>query len=289
MHHPTTFSLILLPLLITFLTLVHIPKSLCQFDQQYVNCSQPFTCGNLNFSYPFWGWNRPSYCGHPEFKLTCENNEAILVFESLRYRVLYMDFSYYQLRVARDDLRDNLCPRIIRNTTIANFSSLFSPVVGYRDVTLSYGCNISASAGSSRPQNQFDCEGNSSTASTSFFSINGLGLNPAQVVCSSSISVPVTMFQIGDLENSTYLQEALQEGFLVQAKANNSKCDECSGSGGRCGYNSSSNSFICFCSDRPYDFACELTGMNSPGLNHPLIIEKYQQGIVDFYLLFFRL
>ncbi|KAI5684311.1 hypothetical protein M9H77_05539 [Catharanthus roseus] len=239
--HPI-FSLILL--LIASLTLIHIPKSFCQ-DQRYVTCGQPFRCGRSNFNYPFWGGDRPSDCGYPGFNLSCQNNVAILAFESLRYRALSMNGQ--RVIVARDDLWDDLCPTPISDT-IFN-SSIFRYSSGYPNVTLSYGCSIPI-PGLTRPLNQFDCQG-----TPSFYSINAIG-NPAEAVCNRSISVPINQDRTGNLGSSSSLQEALKEGFGLEWEANNSNCEECDRSGGRCGYNSSSNSFVCFCTDRPYDLTC---------------------------------
>ncbi|KAI5684303.1 hypothetical protein M9H77_05531 [Catharanthus roseus] len=249
----TSFSLFLL-LLIASLTLIHIPKSFCQ-DQRYVICGQPFRCANKNFNYPFWGGDRPSDCGYPGFNLSCQNDVAILAFESLRYRVVAVDSKIYGLRLARDDLWDNLCPGIIYDTTVN--SSIFTySTYGFRNVTLSYGCNFSAPV--PQPFNQFGCEGNYSTPfATSFYSI--WAVNRAPAMCYRSITVPVYEGKTGYFRNSTALRVALQDGFGLQWDANNSKCEECSRSGGRCGYNSSSNSFLCFCTDWPHDLACNDT------------------------------
>ncbi|KAI5684307.1 hypothetical protein M9H77_05535 [Catharanthus roseus] len=255
--NPTFSSLVLL---ITSFTLIRLPNSLCQLDPQFLNCSQPFRCGDLDFYYyPFWGGGRPSYCGYPGFELSCLNNVTFLVFESLRYRVLEANYVSTVLIVARDDLWDNLCPKIIRNTTIANSTIFYYDGSRYPKVILSYGCTIpDPPERYSRPFNQFDCEqGNSSTTTPCFYSIDKIEFDPTAFRCNRSISVPIDKSRADHLGNSKALQEALRQGFYLEWNADNSLCRECHRSGGQCGYNSTTNSFVCFCSDRPYDVACD--------------------------------
>ncbi|KAK9903133.1 hypothetical protein M0R45_001271 [Rubus argutus] len=68
-------------------------------DQQYLDCSQTFQCGNLqHIGYPFWGPSRPQYCG-----LDCSRDNAIISFNNQNYRVLSINQSETTLKVTRDD------------------------------------------------------------------------------------------------------------------------------------------------------------------------------------------
>ena len=61
--------------MIVTITLIHFPTSFLADNEPYLTCEAPFNCGNLvNLSYPFWGSNRPNYCGHPSFQLDCGSN-----------------------------------------------------------------------------------------------------------------------------------------------------------------------------------------------------------------------
>lgn len=243
----TTFSV----LVVTNLVFVCIPKSFCQ-DEMFAACGQPFQCGNLNFSYPFWGGNRPSNCGYPGFGLTCQSNVPLLTFQSLRYRILAIDGLKRSLTVARDDLWYSLCPKFIFNTTFDY--SIFRYSSGLQNVTFSYGCTIHVPDFPRQP-NQFDCSVNTTTnTTTNFYSTNSLGINRTAVTCSSSITVPVNQTRARiNLGNSAALQTSLNEGFGINWAANDSVCEGCIQSGGRCGFNKDTDSFLCYSSDHPYD------------------------------------
>lgn len=261
-------------LAVTSLAFVCIPKSFCQ-DENYVSCGESFRCGNLNFSYPFWGGNRPRSCGYPGFGLTCESNVALLAFQSLRYRILAIDGSQQGLTVARDDLWDSLCPRSIYNTTfdysIIRYSS------GLQNVTFSYGCTIHVPDFPRQP-NQFNCSVNTTTNTTNFYSTNTLGINRTAVACSSTITVPVNQIRTSiNLGNSAALLASLKEGFDIKWAANDSVCDGCTQSGGRCGFNLSTDSFLCYCPDHTYDLKC--SGPKFRRSNDPPDLPLFASGI----------
>ena len=73
-----------------------LPPSYCTAVERFVECSIPFDCGRIKIiSYPFLGGDRPDYCGLPEFKLTCHDNEyPIISFEELDFRVLNINQSH---------------------------------------------------------------------------------------------------------------------------------------------------------------------------------------------------
>ena len=57
-----------------------LPPSYCIDDERFVDCSRPFDCGRIkNISYPFWGGNRPEYCGIQGVELRCCDNEYLLL------------------------------------------------------------------------------------------------------------------------------------------------------------------------------------------------------------------
>ncbi|GLT61082.1 hypothetical protein SLA2020_338130 [Shorea laevis] len=65
-----------------FLTI--LPPSYCDEDDRFAVCNRTYTCGSVNISYPFWGGDRPEYCGHQGHKLSCTNHEyPVLGFEAL--------------------------------------------------------------------------------------------------------------------------------------------------------------------------------------------------------------
>ncbi|THG16622.1 hypothetical protein TEA_025974 [Camellia sinensis var. sinensis] len=69
MHlHPSPPSSLFFMITLIFI-LIHIPLFVHATDEQFLNCSKTFQCANMqNIDYPFWGGNRPDYCGHPGFQ-----------------------------------------------------------------------------------------------------------------------------------------------------------------------------------------------------------------------------
>ncbi|KAI5684304.1 hypothetical protein M9H77_05532 [Catharanthus roseus] len=240
-------------ILITIITIAFV-KSFSQEQQLFLICDKPFICGNLSFNYPFYGGSRPSSCGYPGFQLTCERNVTFLAFTPLRYRVLAIDGSKQSLIVARDDLwsSSNLCPRFNENTTFD--SSIFSYSSGYKILTLSFGCAI---LNPNLQREKLKCPANTGTNVTFFNSTKSLGINQeTDIVCKNKILIPINGNATQNIGTPEGLRVAVSGGFGLEWRANNRDCDQCSQSGGRCGYNSNTSSFVCFCSDGPYDLVC---------------------------------
>jgi hypothetical protein len=117
MQYPNLFSTITLSLVITTLFLVHFPSSSYADNKEYLNCSAPFDCaGEEGLSYPFWGSNRPNYCGHPSFELDCSTDVPLIKITNLNYRILDVNNVSRILTVAREDYWNTVCPATIINT-----------------------------------------------------------------------------------------------------------------------------------------------------------------------------
>ncbi|THG16105.1 hypothetical protein TEA_018931 [Camellia sinensis var. sinensis] len=87
---------------------------------------EEFQCANFpNISYPFWGGNRPDYCGHPNFGLDCQGDALRITIQSA-YRVLAIDTTTRTLTVVREEFWNNTCPTQFQNTTLdtAHFTYL---------------------------------------------------------------------------------------------------------------------------------------------------------------------
>jgi hypothetical protein len=86
-HLFPTKSWFIIFLIITF---VHAPSSaFANDDERYVSCSNSFDCGDIKgVGYPFWGSNRPDYCGYPELKLDCSDQDPEITIEKLTYKFL---------------------------------------------------------------------------------------------------------------------------------------------------------------------------------------------------------
>ena len=84
--------------------------------------------------------------------------------------------------------------------------------------------------------------------------------NPRQGACRGSVTVPVYETAAQDLEvNPVTINDDLKGGFELQWEVDNDQCRKCRDSYRVCGYNHTTNSFICFCRDQPSETICSLT------------------------------
>lgn len=113
--------------------------------------------------------------------------------------------------------------------------------------------------------------------------------------CDVSVIVPVSNF-VGSV-NSTDSEGVVEEGFGVGWKVDTSLCSGCTGSGGRCGYNSNSYKTTCYCPNPPYvSGTCftstaarvQPTATPPPGTLHlPFAASLFYLRNVDCGILFF--
>ncbi|KAL8472620.1 hypothetical protein ACS0TY_029722 [Phlomoides rotata] len=245
------------------LVLLGIPRScVCQNNDLYQTCRQPFQCGRLeNIGYPFYGGDRPPSCGYPGFDLDCRGDDPLITTASMTYRVLDFDTSTRTLKVSRDDLWSTLCPPSPSNTTL-NFTLFdFYSRADDQNITIYYGCPDGQPNMPFRTQTQFFCGG------SSFFAA-GRAVAELSVGCSRLISVRVNQSATLELSNITtatadLLQGALRSGFSIQWSADDDNCRACSRSGGFCGYNPTSASFACHCTNGTSASICSGNGSRS--------------------------
>jgi hypothetical protein len=257
-------------LITTIIILNQIPTSSCAANvQQYKKCSSSFDCANLkNLSYPFWGPNRPQYCGHPSFELQCKDEFASITIMSQSYRILEVIDSDHRLKVVRTDYWNNVCPTNLKNTTLG--FTFFDYGSDTRNLTLYYDCPYSSFPLPDSFSPQFNCSINGNQM-VNYFMLesvleNGedsVSLSETMGTCKSRVMVPIldseaeSVMTNSSVEN---LKDVIDNGFGVEWNANNSLCHECQSSGGHCGYESSSREFTCFCKDGSFPHSCRSSG-----------------------------
>ncbi|KAB2057549.1 hypothetical protein ES319_A11G176400v1 [Gossypium barbadense] len=232
--------------------LTRVPTILSVDDPRYSTCRETLTCGSVsNISYPFWGLNRLSYCGQPGFELRCENDVAEIMMNENTLRVLDIDPERQILKVAREDYWNGYCPTKFINTSI-NYDH-FNYGSNLRNLNLFYGCNLPTTPTFTVFTN---CSINNTLTDMSYATRNML-VDTRYSTCRGIVVVPVYEAAAKDLEvNPMTIQAALRGGFELQWKADNDECRRCRDSDGVCGYNQISNSFTCFCSDKPSETTC---------------------------------
>ncbi|XP_004290449.1 PREDICTED: probable serine/threonine-protein kinase At1g18390 isoform X3 [Fragaria vesca subsp. vesca] len=264
--HP--YLLLLQLLVILAVLLSGVPKSLGVDDDRYLNCSQSFQCAKLeNIGYPFWGSNRPDYCGFPEFRLNCSGDAPTISIREQEFRVLSINQSQSTLTVARADYWNNVCPTPLTNTTTIDNSSsrILQFASDVQQLLLFYACpplNIPLP-----PQltSQFNCTINSTANSINYYVTEDLtdfgisNISSSFGTCNTTVTVRVSQSAASDLALNTSeenLADALDSGFNLIWDASNNLCQQCQGSGGQCGYNTSSTEFTCYCKDGPNPSNC---------------------------------
>lgn len=243
-------------ILFVLLILIKPPTSLCANDSRYTSCGTEFACKSLRYiKYPFWGGNRPEFCGKPGYKLDCVNETTVISIKSLNYSVIDVDYRSHFIKVARMDYLGNIChPSILQNTTI-DFA-LFNYTSGTQNLTLGYGCPLHHPGDADL---DYPCTINNTRTN--------IVVNPS-IECSQTISIPVFDNVVSDLHlGRIKLGHALDRGFTLQWYVESELCKNCILSNGSCGIDDY-KSFICYCRDgsssqlgcgiRPGIFACHV-------------------------------
>ncbi|XP_030441899.1 LEAF RUST 10 DISEASE-RESISTANCE LOCUS RECEPTOR-LIKE PROTEIN KINASE-like 2.7 [Syzygium oleosum] len=220
----------------------------------------PFVCGDQQLSYPFKHVTQPSYYGYPGYELDCDGDNFTLSMESLEYRVIHIDRSAKILKVERSDLSDDIClPKYV--DTALNFS-LFDYASQYFNFTLFYGCNSS-----STPQlyDRFPCP----LSRDGYFAFDPFCETVLHKLCNFIVLVPISLSEAPGLPTpppeggdhgttviGATISELLNKGFEITWIADTTQCDNCTESGGICGYNWERKRFNCFCLNGAYSPTC---------------------------------
>ncbi|KAK3225284.1 hypothetical protein Dsin_005146 [Dipteronia sinensis] len=232
MNNNHVFPTLTLHLAITIsFFLILVPVSHCQDDHDdhyFSNCTiipYPYRCGSseLNISYPFWGGNRPQYCGREGFEIKCHQDDQyhFIEFKLQKFRVLSINESHRTMTIARDDLWKNYCPGKETQDTVMLDPYLFkySPNVG----------NLSFFNCSEKIQRQhteyFNCSPEDEVINC-FYVIDVPGCQLSNT-CQLGIKVPVLLTALEDLNRTRILGGALKKGFEVEYLVDNTPCSAC--------------------------------------------------------------
>ncbi|GKV23580.1 hypothetical protein SLEP1_g33291 [Rubroshorea leprosula] len=261
-----------------FILLAITPSLYAQEDDaQFTECTPPFTCGGFdNLSYPFWSDDRPQYCGEEGFKLRCNETDRHPVIEvnGEEFQVLRISQSaQLQMTISRIDSGNGSCP------TSWDYS-LFHPAETVVNMTLVGSCSkLPRLRGSNNASQRIQCT--SGGKPTFYLFLGENETNPTD--CGNIVEVPVQKKGLDEFNSGTVgLSELLRTEFDVEYLANGDYCSKCFMSGGSCGSNSTSSSqrFVCFCPDEPYDFKCGNSGREASfaAENRKLIIVVTTMG-----------
>lgn len=264
LHNPSSIVFLLVFLFISISNT--IPTSVGADDDRFTNCSRnSFSCGFIsNITYPFWGDNRPDYCGLPDFQLACESNIPNIIIQSLKYRILYLGLTSQLLTVSRDDVSfySACMTEQYKNNTFD--PATFQYVDGVVNVTFLYQCVSTNNTSFQSNIGSTGCYGSDGTYHGTVYYVLG------QVYVSDCKSV-IMPIQATKTEAFLHQQidEALHEGFGLKWTVNNEQCNTCAESGGECG--NDDGQFVCFCKEGPKKPSCSQVSSGStlklgPGL-----------------------
>ncbi|KAF8026827.1 hypothetical protein BT93_F3343 [Corymbia citriodora subsp. variegata] len=269
-HRHPFWDLSLCFLIANTLILIRAPTMRGADDVDYLNCNSTIQCGVLqNASYPFWGLSRASFCGLPNFELTCQDNTTpLLNISSQIYRVLRFNDTSGTMTVARNDYWGTICPASYANTTQAITSSFsYTTDTVTSNLTLYYGCGTISSPIPPTISSQFNCNTTNGNNVTGYFitkKVNDIPLTNSTNIttyfreCTTSVVLPANQSAIQEIElsaTSATVESAIDEGFGLQWTVGN-QCNLCLVSGGQCGRDNSFGDFACYCKDKPYPSTC---------------------------------
>jgi hypothetical protein len=262
-----SLSSIIIILFLSFLLTI-LPPSFCEEDDPFVVCNSTYACGGVNISFPFWGGNRPAYCGHPGHELRCDDNKyLVLGFEGLNFSVLNIDTSSPTFTIARSDLLADRCAPKYLDTTL-NYT-LFDYALADQNLTILYGCPDVEDYNIPALRNRFNCSRGEPDEKFNAYYLEDesppLGdelYKQLTTICDNHTQVPILWSSASaDLRNAHQaVEKAIYEGFEVEYSSELAiHCRGCKDSGGVCGSNSTV-AFVCYCRNQVEPHFCPKPG-----------------------------
>ncbi|XP_057489469.1 uncharacterized protein LOC130775367 [Actinidia eriantha] len=244
---------------VLIINFIHFRILLGADNERYTDCSRSYPCANIpDIPYPFWGGDKPEYCGNPSFELNCQGEAPNITIQSWPYRVLSINNATFTLNVAQEEFWNNNCPAELHNATLDATHFQYAP--NTEDLMLYYGCSLIPIP------NQFNCSENQITTFGIYVTANLASQITPSGNCSNGVRVRVNQTAAAALAGnaSGNITQVLNSGFGLVWEANNNDCQSCVGSGGRCGTDyTRPGSLVCYCSDGPYLISCNSTKISS--------------------------
>ncbi|XP_010553908.1 PREDICTED: LEAF RUST 10 DISEASE-RESISTANCE LOCUS RECEPTOR-LIKE PROTEIN KINASE-like 2.1 isoform X2 [Tarenaya hassleriana] len=251
---------------VILLVIFVIPSCVLSLEERHRLCSEPFRCGNqAELSYPFWRKGRED-CGHPDFEVDCDGDFAEFnTSSSVKLRILQVDFLESRtITLARTDYLNTLCPSNLVNVSL--FNEIFLGYLpGTEVLTLYHDCRNFSSFSPAGYIGELPCEyddggkGYFVTRNISLPLLDGVRamLNEFTRSC-KSVDIPASGPALVALQESPTpqnLQKAFDEGSGLIL--NYATCEACRESGGACGYNRTTEAFVCYCMNESHDRTCD--------------------------------
>ncbi|KAG6584346.1 LEAF RUST 10 DISEASE-RESISTANCE LOCUS RECEPTOR-LIKE PROTEIN KINASE-like 2.8, partial [Cucurbita argyrosperma subsp. sororia] len=242
-----------LPLfLFFFFTIVWHDLPLCFGDgtvDEFKACDVYYNCGDfVNITYPFWGNERPEFCGRREFELNCKDNKTTTMeISSIEFHVLNIRRLNHTMTIARSDLRTDFCPKIEIKTTTIDYR-LFKYTLNDLNLSVWYDCPLQPGI---LDNYRFTCgsEGEIRGRANYAFETEALNRSGNMSECRLNIEVTITkeVFEETHKNRTMAVEQGVKRGFDVEyGDFYTVACEGCKEYGGKCGGNAT-HEFYCIC------------------------------------------
>ena len=232
-------------------TIFFLATTVLSSNPKFEACT-PRSCGNgPPIKYPFWiSYKQESFCGYPQFEITCMDKSPILRISNYGFLVKVIYYSNSSFAVANIDVYEDKCPVPLYNYTFDQTPFTYSS----ENWNLSFFYNCSTEP-IDYPTYEVDCAKNATHFSFAVFHKEALehknySLNECQFMVNTPLNINESV-NISSLLRMNYT-EILTMGFVLNWTAPD--CHYCEKSGGRCGFDG--NQFLCFCKDKSYLKSC---------------------------------
>lgn len=249
------------PLIITISLIFFTLPEYHANDTQYDDCNRPLKCGEnyQEFKFPFWGENRPLRCGLAGFEIKCVNNDftAIDIGSDHIFRLLGINDSTREIRLARDYTPTEFCPKDIENNKLNEALFYYNPFTT-EHLQMLHNCSSSQlgniTIDSIRGSENVTCNGDWIADSRVF---GNKSFSEAQIreleSCDSRMRVLVNVTTLEEFRytKNMSLQQVLNQNFVVKYKIiyNETVCSACVNSGGLCWSGTVLSPATCLCRD----------------------------------------
>ncbi|KAK7275281.1 hypothetical protein RIF29_16392 [Crotalaria pallida] len=250
LSHPLLVFQVLLLLHFALFLLFH--TCIGSVDPKFEACV-PKTCGNGQYiTYPFYILDKQEpFCGYPGFDLTCDNNGFPILSkrDNEKYVVEEIFYGNHSLRVSI--LFSKPTSTECFPSPVHSFAddSRYRVAPNQKKVFLFYYCNLLLT---SLKEHRIECPEQNQTSSVVALYEGDPNWDLARENCNNN-GLRATAVE----DDKRGIVEGLRRGFVLNWTA--SSCEECSGSGGRCGFDHGKDAyaFRCFCRDGVHTAKCD--------------------------------
>ncbi|KAJ0094220.1 hypothetical protein Patl1_15107 [Pistacia atlantica] len=239
--------------IILFTAAMLIELVLSEDQSKYEACA-PINCGlGPNISYPFYVKDAgEEFCGHPGFRIACENDEPIYKTSSGLFIIKDISYENQWFRlVDKEVLSNDSCITPVHNFSFDRASLIFRPY--HAELFFFRNCNVSFEVNYTKTE--VPCASNATYNSSIALVPRDEEANWSRIACEYLVTAPVQLEE-SKVNRTIYsfdYVKLLKDGFTL--KWTGQSCAGCRNSGGRCGFEEDKN--VCFCPDGSHAQNCK--------------------------------